>query len=208
MEPFNNIIPINWKAGTLEDLAKEIICGKTPSTKKTDYYGEDIPFVTIPDMHNSVYTIKTERKLSRLGANIQSKKTLPVNSICVSCIGTAGLVTLLSEESQTNQQINSIIPKEGVSSYYIYLLMQTKSHEINKFGQSGSTIINLNKTQFSKLNALIPSVEVMTRFDLLVQPLFEMILANSKENIILTNLRDELLPKLMSGEIDVSDIDI
>ena len=131
-EPFNGIMPFDWSYGIIEDLALEIVCGKTPSTKKKEYYGKDIPFITIPDMHNSVYTIKTERSLSLTGANSQSKKTIPKNSICVSCIGTAGLVTLVSTPSQTNQQINSIIPKEDISPYFVYLLMKTKSDEINK----------------------------------------------------------------------------
>ena len=157
-------------------------------------------------MHNSIYTVKTERKLSYLGAESQSKKTLPTNSICVSCIGTAGLVSLLPEKSQTNQQINSIIPKDGISPYYIFLLMKTKSDEINKYGQSGSTITNLNKTQFAKLSALIPSLGTMKEFNFIVQPLFETILANSKENIVLEYLRESILPKFMSGELNVSTI--
>ena len=207
-EPCNGIMPSDWSYGTIENLASEIVCGKTPSTKKKEYYGDDIPFITIPDMHNSVYTVKTERSLSLLGADSQSKKTLPQNSVCVSCIGTAGLVTLVSTPSQTNQQINSIIPKENVSPYFVYLLMKTKSDEINKYGQSGSTIVNLNKTQFSKLECIIPSIKYLIKFNDLLEPIFNKILVNVKENTALADLRDTLLPKLMSGELDVSNIDL
>lgn len=194
--------------GIIEDLAKEIICGKTPSTKVADYYGSDIPFITIPDMHGNVYTVSTERYLSFLGAQSQANKMLPINAICVSCIGTAGLVTLVATESQTNQQINSIIPKNGYSPFYIYLLMQTLSEVINKLGQSGSTIVNLNKAQFSKIKVLVPSVASMKEFDVMVSPLFSLIHENQEENIRLSSLRDTLLPRLMSGEIDVSNIDL
>ncbi|MGN8626230.1 restriction endonuclease subunit S [Bulleidia sp. HCP3S3_F2] len=207
-ELFNKTKPSDWTYGTIQDLASEIVCGKTPSTKKKEYYGEDIPFITIPDMHNSVYTVKTERSLSLLGADSQPTKTLPKNSICVSCIGTAGLVTLVSTPSQTNQQINSIIPKKNVSPYFVYLLMKTKTDEINKYGQSGSTIVNLNKTQFAKLECIIPSTDSLIEFNNLLEPLFNKILVNMRENIALTDLRDTLLPKLMSGELDVSNIDI
>lgn len=207
-DPFNAEMPCDWKMGTVEDLAAEIVCGKTPSTKKEEYYGEDVPFVTIPDMHGCVYTVKTERWLSRLGAESQSKKTLPKNSICVSCIGTAGLVVLLSKDSQTNQQINSIIPKMDYSPYYIYLMMVTMSETINKLGQGGSTIVNLNKTQFGKMEVLIPSVSVMKNFDELVEPFFSAILSNQYENMKLVNLRDGLLPRLMSGELDVSELEL
>ena len=159
-------------------------------------------------MHGCVYNVSTERYLSAAGVALQPKKTLPPNTVCVSCIGTAGLVNLVSEKSQSNQQINSIVPKEGISAYYIYLLMQTLSETINKLGQSGSTIVNLNKTQFGKIQVAIPSEQVLCNFDTLCKPLFEMILSNQKENIELASLRDALLPKLMSGELDVSDIDL
>lgn len=205
-EPFGKTMPNDWCNGTIDDLAKDIVCGKTPSTKKADYYGTDIPFITIPDMHDKIYSITTERHLSLLGANSQAKKNLPKNSICVSCIGTAGLVTLVAEESQTNQQINSIIPKDGFSPYFIYLLMQTRSDTINKLGQGGSTIVNLNKSQFAKIQVTIPAISAMTDFDKIVSPIFEKVLQNQKENLCLTSLRDNLLPKLMSGELDVSNI--
>ena len=207
-EPFNNIMPNNWFLGTIDDLSKNVVCGKTPSTKNKEYYGSDIPFITIPDMHGEVYNVTTERYLSLKGADSQSKKSLPKNSVCVSCIGTAGLVTLVSEESQTNQQINSIIPKDGISPYYIYLLMKSLYDVINALGRSGSTIVNLNKKQFCKIEAMIPSLSVMAKFDEILTPIFEKVLQNQKENLRLTSLRDALLPKLMSGEIDVSTIDI
>ena len=207
-DPFGGNRPIDWITGIVDDLGAEIICGKTPSTKKKEYYGGNTPFITIPDMHGCVYNVSTERYLSAAGVASQPKKTLPHNTVCISCIGTAGLVTLVSEKSQSNQQINSIVPKEGISAYYIYLLMQTLSETINKLGQSGSTIVNLNKTQFGKIPVPIPSEQVLCNFDTLCKPLFEMILSNQKENIKLANLRDTLLPKLMSSELDVSDIDL
>lgn len=207
-EPFDGVCPADWISGTIDDLAKEVVCGKTPSTKVKEYYGSDIPFITIPDMHGNTYAVTTERYLSNYGAASQPKKTLPPNSICVSCIGTAGLVILVASESQTNQQINSIIPKDEYSPFYIYLLMQTLSEVINKLGQSGSTIVNLNKAQFGKIKVIIPSITDIKTFDELVSPLFALILENQKENIRLSSIRETLLPKLMSGEIDVSDIQL
>lgn len=204
--PFNGVRPSDWIDDTINGLAKEVICGKTPSTKAPEYYGNDIPFITIPDMHGNTYAVTTERYLSSYGAQSQHKKTLPRNSICVSCIGTAGLVTLTAQESQTNQQINSIIPKEGYSPYYIYLLMETLSVIINNLGQSGSTIVNLNKAQLGKIAVVIPSIETMKSFDEIVSPMFESILSNQKENIKLAELRDSLLPRLMSGKLDISEI--
>ena len=130
------------------------------------------------------------------------------NSICVSCIGTAGLVALISRDSQTNQQINSIVPKNGISPYYVYFLLKSLSETIIRLGGSGSTIVNLNKRQFAKIEAVIPSSNIMEEFSLIVEPNFEMILSNQIENTRLATIRDTLLPRLMSGEIDVSSFEI
>ena len=207
-EPFGGKIPDDWRIGNLNDLSKEIICGKTPSTKNKEFYGKDVPFITIPDMHGNVFVINTERYLSTIGANTQNNKFLPPNSICVSCIATAGLVSITSVVSQTNQQINSIIPSNNNWVYYIYLYLKNLSKHIQMLGSSGSTTCNLNKGQFSKINILCPNKNVINDFYNIVFPIFSQILINQQENINLTQLRDTLLPKLMSGEIDVDKVGV
>ena len=206
-EPFDGKMPEEWRIGKVGDLG-EIICGKTPSTKIKEYYGNECPFITIPDMHNNVYACFTERYLSKLGMESQIGKSLPVNSVCVSCIATPGLVILTDKISQTNQQINSIIPNKNMSSYYVYLLMQSLAETIKMLGSSGSTTSNLNKDQFSKIDVLIPAIYELKIFNSIVEPLFQNIRNNIHENQKLTALRDTLLPKLMSGEIDVESVKI
>ena len=198
----------SWKIGTLEEIATSIICGKTPSTRDASNYGSDVPFVTIPDLHGQVFITGTERSLSLKGASSQSNKYLPPFTVVVSCIGTAGLVSMTSEKSQTNQQINSIIPKNGVSPFYCYFVAKQKKEEINAVGMSGSTIVNLNKQAFSRLETIIPNQQLMMEFDRAVRPFFQAILYNQKQNRLLAIGRDSLLPKLMSGEIDVDDIEV
>ena len=201
-EPFGGKMPEGWRMGKVGDLG-EIICGKTPSTKIKEYYGNECPFITIPDMHNNVYACFTERYLSKLGMESQIGKSLPVNSVCVSCIATPGLVILTDKISQTNQQINSIIPNKNMSSYYVYLLMQSLAETIKMLGASGSTTSNLNKDQFSKIDVLIPAIYELKIFNSIVEPLFQNIRNNIHENQNLASLRDTLLPKLMNGEIEV-----
>lgn len=94
------------------DIANKVVTGKTPSTKNEKFWNGDIPFITIPDMHNQFFAIDTERTISKVGA----KSLIPKNSISVSCIATVGLVSISTEESQTNQQINSIVLK---NNYYL-----------------------------------------------------------------------------------------
>lgn len=67
-EPFGGKRPTAWTAGFLRDIASEIVCGKTPSTKISEYFGDDMPFITIPDMHGVVYVTSTERSLSKAGS--------------------------------------------------------------------------------------------------------------------------------------------
>lgn len=201
-EPFGGKMPEGWKVGVISDFGN-VICGKTPSTKIKDYYGDEIPFITIPDMHNSVYACYTERYLSVKGAQSQESKNLPPNSICVSCIAIPGLVVLTDRISQTNQQINSIVPNENVSLYYIYLTLKNLSETIKMLGSSGSTTSNLNKEQFSKIQITIPNNEVMKKFESFVQPMFEKIRSLQKEDYKLVTIRDTLLPKLMNEEIEV-----
>lgn len=201
-------LPQGWTIGKIEEIAEQIICGKTPPTANKEYYGKDIPFITIPDMHNNVYIIKTERCLSKKGADSQSNKTLPFNSICVSCIGTAGLVSLVAVESQTNQQINSIIPLKNICPYYVFLSMQNLSEIIQSLGRGGSTISNLNKAVFSNINILIPSQKCLDKFHMLIGIFFEKITENSKQIRTLEQTRDTLLPQLISGKLDVENMSL
>lgn len=200
------IIPNSFKVKSINEISKDVVCGKTPSTKVEENYGDKMPFITIPDMHDNVFVINTERKLSEIGIQSQIKKVLPKDSICVSCIATAGLVSITSEESQTNQQINSIICKEDISPYFVYLYMKELSEYIKILGSSGSTTLNLNKTQFSKIELAIPPHEDMILFNEEMEPIFEKIKTNQYEIEKLQKLKDSLLPKLMSGEIDVTKI--
>ena len=210
---FNNYFLENSSSNILKEdklfiLSKEIICGKTPSTKNKEFYGTNIPFITIPDMHNKIYIDSTERLLSFMGADSQKNKYLPINTICVSCIGTAGLVSLTSKISQTNQQINSIIPKTKELTYYIYFLMRNLKDKINLIGASGSTFCNLNKKDFSNILVPIPKDDILKQFYYICLPIFENIKNNQIENEKLNNLKNYLLPKLMNGEIDVEKIEL
>ena len=147
-------IPKGWKVSKIKDTCPNdsVITGKTPSTKIEDNYGDYMMFITIPDIHGNMFIIDTRKKLSLKGVNSQKNKILPPLSICVSCIATPGLVCLTSKPSQTNQQINSIVCKDGISPYYIYFLMKDyKAHIIN-LGSAGTATLNLNKSDFEKID--------------------------------------------------------
>ncbi|HAR6198492.1 TPA: restriction endonuclease subunit S [Staphylococcus pseudintermedius] len=200
------MIPKGWEIITINDFANNnVITGKTPSTKIKENYSETgIPFLTIPDMHNDIFALNTERYISELGIEKLIKKVLPKNSLSISCIATPGLVCIIANDTLTNQQINSFTPNKN-ALYYLYFKLKSMKDYIRDLGSGGSATLNLNKTQFSKIKLVKPINEILYKYDKLVSPNFKMILNIQKEIQQLTQLRDTLLPKLMSGEIEIPD---
>jgi len=197
-------IPEGWEVWCVRDIGN-VVCGKTPSTKIPEYYGDDVPFITIPDMHGNIFVISTQKKLSHVGAASQARKTLPAGSICVSCIATPGLVVITTEESQSNQQINSVIPSQPGETYYWFWVLRDLGNEIKAGGSGGSVLTNLATGRFSELRILACPRELRRAYHSHVASIFERILTNLRETNTLAALRDALLPKLIRGEIRVKD---
>lgn len=195
-------VPEGWSRKQIFELGK-IITGKTPNTSKQEYYGGSIPFVKIPDMHNCIYTISTESTLTKLGADKQKNNYIPENSIMVSCIGTVGLVNISSELCQTNQQINSIVLKNREDVYYLFFSMKMLKTLLDGVGSNGATMINVNKSKFSSIEILYPNAILRNKYFSIAKPYFRKIYYLSKQISYLREARDRLLPKLMSGEIEV-----
>lgn len=195
-------VPEGWRKKRVADIGK-VITGKTPSTSKKEYYDGDIPFVTIPDMHDTVYPIHTERTLSNEGANSQKGKFIPVDSIMVSCIATVGLVNITLDDCQTNQQINSIIPNEKEMLYYIFCSMKRIKALLDGVGSNGATMTNVNKSKFENIEVLLPPTKLQQMFYDFCAPIFGNIKALSFSIDNAKQARDHLLPKLMSGELEV-----
>ncbi|MGR7334760.1 restriction endonuclease subunit S [Klebsiella aerogenes] len=193
---------IHWTEKKLSSFGS-IICGKTPSKKNSLYFGNDVPFLKIPDMHGKVFVFKSTDNLSFAGEHSQSKKTIPPGSICVSCIATVGLVCITDVSMQTNQQINSIIPNKEYYKYFLYLLMKSMGDELNNLASGGTATLNLNTGDFSNIIFPSPSENELKIFHQSILGLFDKLKFNSKQINIIENLRDTLLPKLMSGEVRV-----
>ena len=188
-------LPEGWRMGTLGEFG-EVITGKTPSTLDESYFGNYMPFVTIPDMHGGFYVIETERGLSQRGVAIQANKTIPKNSVCVSCIGTSGLVVITSKECQTNQQINSIVPQKEYALEYIYLTCCGLEKIIAEYGMGAAVLNNLNKSEFENLRVIIPLDVEMQNFHKQVSSVFQTIYLQQQENAKLTELQSLLLAKI------------
>lgn len=196
-------LPKGWNRCLIKDFGK-IVCGKTPSKADKEYFGGEYMFIKIPDMHNSVFIIETTDSLTEEGLNSQSNKTIPPFSICVSSIATVGLVCINPEPCQTNQQINSIVPKNKDLRYFLYFLTTSMKDTFLATASGGTATLNMNTSQFSNIGAFMPSEDILKEFDEIVSPIMGKILENEYNIKSLTQTRDTLLPKLMSGQIKIS----
>ncbi|HLG41702.1 MAG TPA: restriction endonuclease subunit S, partial [Chitinophagaceae bacterium] len=170
--------------------------------KNSKNFDGTIPFIKTPDMHKSSIVINTEESLSETGANYQNNKYLPPWSVQVSCIGTVGVVTMNLLKAQTNQQINSVIPKNDNYRYYSYFCLSRLKPLLEAIG-GGSTMANVNKSKFESLKVLIPAEKMLSEFHQKIDPIFKQIVILLQQNQILAQARDLLLPRLMSAQIEV-----
>ena len=191
-----NINKESFEEKTIAEISNSVICGKTPSTAVKEYWGSDIPFITIPDMHGKNFISQTERYLSLKGKSSQENQTLPPKSICVSCIATVGLVSMTITTSQTNQQINSIICKEGISPFYVFLTLKGMNEELKRLGAGGSTTLNISKSLFSSIKIKIPNKKEMELFENEISPFFDSILVNEKEISKLQKLKQLVISRI------------
>ena len=130
------MIPEGWKVGCLGDMGA-VVCGKTPSKSNSNYYGGDIPFIKIPDMHGNVFVENSEDRLTEEGSLSQIKKLIPPYSLMVSCIATVGLVSINTKPSHTNQQINTVIPHNKSALFYLYQHIKNNEEFLkNKIGRA------------------------------------------------------------------------
>ena len=196
-------VPEGWEVTELHELGK-IFTGKTPPTKVKDYYGGDIPFIKTPDLHKNQFIFETEEYLTEKGNNTQKRSTLPKGSICVSCIGTGGIVGITTaEKSQTNQQINSLIPNDKKSLEYLFYSIMDLRETIEMYGYTGATMTNLSKGKFEKLKIVFANKKLVYKYSDVVNPMFEQIQTLQQQNTELRQIRDRLLPRLISGKLEL-----
>lgn len=199
---FEGGIPKGWKVERLKKYGR-VETGKTPSTEVADNYGEDYLFIKTPDMRGNIWVIDTVERLSQKGHSTQKKKKLPKGSIMVSCIGTGGVVAINSKEGHTNQQINSIILDDSNNREWLYMLCVGLKTTIEMFGATDSTMTNLSKGKFENLKIIEPPYEMRKKYHELTYDIFAEVEKLMYVNDNLIKQRDYLLPRLMSGKLEV-----
>ncbi len=192
-------IPKGWQVNPLNHFGK-VITGKTPSKANADFFGLNMPFVKTPDMHGNMFILNANESLSAEGAKSQASKTLPAGSICVSCIGTLGVVSITTEDCQTNQQINSVVLTNEASREFLFLRLQDAKQTLENLGSNGATMGNVNKGKFEAMELISPPTGLLTEYHRVAQPMFSEILSLSRQMDNLRRTRDLLLPRLLGGD--------
>ncbi len=170
-----------WKEYNIGELG-EVITGKTPSTKNEEYWNGNVMFITPKDIQGSKHIFQTERYISDLGKNKIQSSILPMNAICVSCIGVIGYLGMTTQESVSNQQINSIIVNKKNNVDFVYYSLKNLWNYFKKYEGQSTTLSILNKTQFSKIKVKIPDKIIQNRIASILCSLDNKIEINNKIN--------------------------
>lgn len=198
-----------WPQGTLSDLGT-VVGGGTPSKKHPEYYSEHgIPWITPKDLSvdKSKFISHGENDISDIGFSNSSATKMPEGTVLFSSRAPIGYIAIASNVVTTNQGFKSVIPNTNVGTAFMYFFLKQVLPTIEGMA-SGSTFKEISGSGMKSVPALIPDNETLRMFSEFCKPLFEQQAMLEAENRRLSGIRDALLPKLMSGEIDVSDINL
>ncbi|HAT9088341.1 TPA: restriction endonuclease subunit S [Legionella pneumophila subsp. pneumophila] len=200
------LIPKGWKVGALGDCCVGVEAGGTPKRNKPEYWNGKIDWLTSSEVKNSIVH-ETKEKITEIGLKESSAKIWPPGTTVVAMYGaTAGAVCLLAEPIATNQACCGLIPKKEKKSF---LFLNTRIETNNLASKStGSAQQNLNKGLVANHQIILPSESIFTLFEEIVSPILDKWVLSDRESKSLECLRELLLPKLLSGEIDVSNLNL
>ena len=197
------MIPEGWKVGRLDEIA-DVVGGSTPSKAKPEYYTQKgIAWLTPKDLsnHPAVYTSRGEIDITEEGYNSTSTKLMPKGTILFTSRAPIGYISIAQNEICTNQGFKSLVPRKA-GTCFLYCFLKYVTPEIEK-KSTGSTFKEASGALMKSLQVIMPEQKVFEEFEEIVSPLFARIESLEKENSRLSTLRDTLLPRLMSGEIEV-----
>ena len=201
-------IPEEWSVGKLEDIG-DIIGGGTPSKAVAEYYTKNgIAWITPKDLSvsHSKFTAKGETDITELGYKNSSAKIMPRGSVLFSSRAPIGYISIAKNDICTNQGFKSVVPNNGCTAFVYYFLLSNTENIESK--ATGSTFKEASGALMKSLDLVIPSEDILEKFENIMSPIFESQENFEAENETLATLRDTLLPKLMSGELKISEYEI
>jgi len=203
------MIPEGWEVKMVQDTF-EITGGGTPSKKILEYWeGGNINWYVPSDLtaHRTMFMDESGEKISELGLRKSSARLFPAYSVMMTSRATLGVISINTTEACTNQGFITCIPNEKFPLYTLYYWLHENIEKFIRLG-TGATFKEITKGVFKKIEIIVPREELLTEFEKGVTPINQQVLIFQRKSINLRKTRDLLLPKLISGEIDVEKIDI
>ncbi len=196
------LIPEGWEVSALSELIK-LTGGGTPKRSEETYWNGDIPWFSVKDVPSgsNVFVVDTDENITELGLSKSSTKLLPKGTTIITARGTVGKLALVGTDMCMNQSCYGIRGKE-VGDYYNYFNLKQAVSTLQQ-NTHGAVFDTITTKTFDTYSLAFGGVELANKFDALIAPLLQKIEANVRQNIELSALRDTLLPKLLSGEIEL-----
>ena len=198
-----------WAIGTISDLGT-VVGGRTPSKAKPEYYTESgIAWITPKDLsiNKSKFVSHGENDITELGLKNSSAAIMPEGTVLFSSRAPIGYIAIAAGEVTTNQGFKSVVPKPEIGTPFVYFFLKNTLPVIEGMA-SGSTFKEVSGSTMKNVPAVIPDAETLAKFSDFCAPIFAQQRILEEQNQSLATLRDNLLPKLMSGEIDVSAVQL
>ena len=200
------LVPAGWEVKPVGEICA-IFGGATPSTKVDDYWQDGAWCWATPKdlsrLSNSVL-IDTARKITDAGLRQIPSGLLPKGTVLMSSRAPIGYLAIADMPVSVNQGFIAMVPDRGVPSSYLLNWCRFHDDAILSVA-NGSTFLEVAKRNFRKLDVVVPTAQVMAAFDGFSEAVYHRIALNARESVRLTGLRDVLLPKLLSGEIRISE---
>lgn len=196
------LIPKGWRVGRLGEIV-DVKGGTTPSTKDEKYWNGHFHWATPKDLSNlsSPVLLATERKLTKEGVAQISSGILPVGTLLLSSRAPIGYMAFSNIPVSINQGFIAINARL-ISNMFIFRWLKENMETVISRA-NGSTFLEISKSNFKEIKLGVPDTDIVDKFDQVAISLFEKIKINQQEIENLIRIRDSLLPRLMSGEIEV-----
>jgi len=199
-------IPEGWSIVAFTEIA-DVLSGGTPKTTISEYWGGHISFFAPKDTPSYYYVTETEKTITELGLKKCNSQLYPPETVFITARGTVGNVVLTADDMAMNQSCYALRGKEKIGQKYLYMLMLNQVEYLKK-NTGGATFSTIIVDTFQRMQIIKPPNIIIGEFESLINPLFKQMINMINRNANLRQTRDLLLPKLISGEVAVSELDI
>lgn len=202
-------IPGGWDVQPVGEVV-DTIGGGTPSKNKPEYWEDpSIVWYTPSDLTKqpAMFAFGSGDQINELGLSKSSAKLFPARTVMMTSRATIGEIAIATTEASTNQGFISCVPNERLSEYHLYFWLNDNV-ELFLTLASGATFKELRKSTFRDMPIAVPPIELKGKFNEAVGSMCGLIENLLRQNEVLAEARDLLLPRLISGELDVSDLDL